>query len=169
MEMRLGQIVSNLLILLFNSLFVDAEKFISRVRFFTRTIFRSREEEEKVLEKSPSKIQTQEFEEMGKVVDRLGIMWGLEGIIGNSSADVAAVFEEEEPSLDEIKEAFRIFDGNSDGFIDGGDLHRIISDLGLKERHDLGECDRMIRAVDCDGDGLIDFQEFVKFMETCLC
>ncbi|KAH6798080.1 hypothetical protein C2S52_022634 [Perilla frutescens var. hirtella] len=107
--------------------------------------------------------------EMNLVMNRLG----MEGINENSSVrgggGAEGVFEEEEPSLDEIKETFRVFDANNDGFIDGSDLHRIISNLGFKEMYDLEDYKRMIKAFDGDGDGLIDFPDFIKLMEKCLC
>ncbi|KAH6806996.1 hypothetical protein C2S51_028104 [Perilla frutescens var. frutescens] len=108
--------------------------------------------------------------EMNLVMNRLG----MEGInenssVGSGGGGAEGVFEEEEPSLDEIKETFRVFDANNDGFIDGSDLHRIISNLGFKEMYDLEDYKRMIKAFDGDGDGLIDFPDFIKLMEKCLC
>ena len=79
-------------------------------------------------------------------------------------------FIQEEPSMEEIKEAFDVFDENKDGFIDATELQRVLRCLGIKERlvH-VEECRRMIRVADEDEDGRIDFNEFLKFMETCFC
>ncbi|KAG6429720.1 hypothetical protein SASPL_107773 [Salvia splendens] len=85
------------------------------------------------------------------------------------NTDLAALFEEEEPSFDEIKETFSVFDADNDGFIDACDLRRIVTNLGVMESYDLEEYKRMIKAYAINGDGLIDFQEFLKFMEKCLC
>ncbi|KAL1551040.1 putative calcium-binding protein CML46 [Salvia divinorum] len=169
---KVASIVSNLLLLLFSSLFVDVEEFITRFRFFTRSLLIRPCDEQKSECKSqqPSKVRegTLSIAEVNMVMSRLG----MEGVNGNPSVgipDLAALFEEEEPSFDEIKETFSVFDADNDGFIDACDLRRVVSNLGVKESYDLEEYKRMIRAYDINGDGLIDFQEFLKFMEKCLC
>ncbi|KAL0450538.1 UNVERIFIED_CONTAM: putative calcium-binding protein CML46 [Sesamum latifolium] len=80
--------------------------------------------------------------------------------------DLFNMFEERTPSLDEVKEAFDVFDSNRDGFIDAKELQKVLSALGLKEGSEMENCRRMIGAFDDDGDGRIDFDEFVKFMEN---
>lgn len=91
------------------------------------------------------------------------------GILGEgklpSKTEVFDIFEEREPSLDEVREAFEVFDGNKDGFIDEEELQRVMGALGLKEGMEVKNCRRMIGAFDENGDGRIDFHEFVKFME----
>ncbi|KAK9278798.1 hypothetical protein L1049_028377 [Liquidambar formosana] len=84
------------------------------------------------------------------------------------SNEVANLFEEEEPSLEEVKEAFEIFDENSDGFIDAKELKKVICTLGFMVVSDV-ECERMIRVFDDNGDGKIDFNEFVRLVENSLC
>ncbi|KAI3794002.1 hypothetical protein L1987_36627 [Smallanthus sonchifolius] len=86
-----------------------------------------------------------------------------------NSADVVNIFEEEEPILEEVKEAFDVFDENRDGFIDAGELQRVFSVLGLKGRTEMEDCKKMIGAFDENADGRIDFNEFVKLMENTLC
>ncbi|KAK4417653.1 putative calcium-binding protein CML46 [Sesamum alatum] len=80
--------------------------------------------------------------------------------------DLFNMFEERAPSLDEVKEAFNVFDSNADGFIDAKELQKVLSALGLKEGSEMENCRRMIGAFDENGDGRIDFEEFVKFMES---
>ncbi|KAL0912537.1 hypothetical protein M5K25_018516 [Dendrobium thyrsiflorum] len=82
--------------------------------------------------------------------------------------EVVAMFHEKEPSLEEVKEAFAVFDENCDGFVDAGELQRVLWKLGF-ERTGLDSCMEMIGAYDENGDGKIDFGEFVKFMESSLC
>ncbi|CAI0438263.1 unnamed protein product [Linum tenue] len=79
------------------------------------------------------------------------------------------LFDEKEPSLEEVKEAFEVFDVNRDGFIDETELQRVMCQLGLKEGVELESCKKMIGAFDVNGDGRIDFCEFVKFMDHSFC
>ncbi|KAI3462929.1 hypothetical protein Pfo_019592 [Paulownia fortunei] len=83
--------------------------------------------------------------------------------------DLLNLFEEENPSLNEVKEAFDVFDYNRDGFIDAKELQKVLCALGLKEGSEMENCRRMIGLFDENGDGRIDFDEFVKFMEISLC
>ncbi|KAL0431721.1 UNVERIFIED_CONTAM: putative calcium-binding protein CML46 [Sesamum radiatum] len=75
----------------------------------------------------------------------------------------------ENPNLEEVKEAFDVFDSNRDGFIDAEELQKVLCALGLKEGSEMENCRRMIGLFDENGDGRIDFDEFVKFMESSLC
>ncbi|GFY88459.1 calcium-binding EF-hand family protein [Actinidia rufa] len=83
-----------------------------------------------------------------------------------SAKELALLFEEE-PSLEEVREAFGVFDQNRDGFIDATELQRILCGLGLEKVSKFEDCVRMILAFDENGDGLIDQSEFVKLMERC--
>ncbi|KAJ9541266.1 hypothetical protein OSB04_027772 [Centaurea solstitialis] len=76
------------------------------------------------------------------------------------------IFEEEQPRLDELEEAFDAFDENKDGFIDARELQRALFSLEMKKITDIEDCKRMIQAFDENIDGMIDFNEFVKLMET---
>lgn len=83
--------------------------------------------------------------------------------------DLSNLFEEKEPTLEEVKEAFDVFDENKDGFIDAEDLQKLLSALGLKEGSELENCRKMIRVFDKNGDERIDLHEFLKFMESNFC
>lgn len=80
------------------------------------------------------------------------------------SDEMFAMFEERNPGLDEVREAFQVFDKNRDGFIDAKDLQKVLSGLGLKQGFE--NCRRMIGVFDENEDGRLDFQDFVKFMEN---
>ncbi|RZC60866.1 hypothetical protein C5167_022619 [Papaver somniferum] len=82
-----------------------------------------------------------------------------------NSVEFSNLFDEDEPSLTELKKAFDMFDQNKDGFIDERELQDVLFKLGFKEGHDIKECERMIRVFDDNRDGRIDFNEFVKCME----
>ena len=86
-----------------------------------------------------------------------------------SSSELSGLFEDQEPSLEEVKQAFDVFDQNKDGFIDEMELQRVLCILGLKEANELENCQKMIRNFDQNGDGRIDFHEFVKIMENNFC
>lgn len=101
------------------------------------------------------------------VLERLGIQHSFDGEELNMKWDfseIADLFEEKEPSLEEVKEAFDVFDENKDGFIDAGELQRVLLILGLRQGSELQACSNMIKAFDQNKDGKIDFNEFVRFM-----
>lgn len=80
--------------------------------------------------------------------------------------ELIKVFEERAPSMEELEGAFDVFDGNKDGFIEAEDLQRILCGLGFREGGEVADCEKMIGVFDDNGDGKIDFQEFVKLMES---
>ncbi|KAJ9173278.1 hypothetical protein P3X46_016430 [Hevea brasiliensis] len=107
-------------------------------------------------------------EEVEMVMGQLGLFCSLESEElkeSMGSDDLSQLFDEKEPSLEEVKEAFDVFDENRDGFIDAEELQRVLQKLGLKEGFTLDNCRKMISACDENRDGRIDFTEFVKFME----
>ncbi|CAL1138915.1 unnamed protein product [Cladocopium goreaui] len=61
---------------------------------------------------------------------------------------------------EELIEAFKVFDRDRDGFISGGELRASMTNLG--ERLNDTEVDEMIHEADLDGDGLINYDEFVR-------
>lgn len=111
-------------------------------------------------------------EDVKTVMGNLGIFCSSEGeYLPESfcSNELSGLFDEKEPSLEEVKQAFDVFDENKDGFIDARELQRVLCILGLKEGSTLEDCQRMIRTFDENGDGRIEFFEFVKFMEASFC
>ena len=64
----------------------------------------------------------------------------------------------------ELKEAFRVFDRNGDGSISAKDLRHIMTNLGEKLTDE--EVDEMIREADIDGNGQINYEEFVTMMTS---
>ncbi|XP_072993193.1 probable calcium-binding protein CML46 [Typha latifolia] len=111
-------------------------------------------------------------EDVEMVMERMGMSQGLETEQHKARVtfdELSTMFEEKEPSLGEVKEAFSVFDQNSDGFIDAMELQRILSNLGFREGLALEESKRMIAAYDENKDGRIDFSEFVRLMESSFC
>lgn len=66
----------------------------------------------------------------------------------------------------DIQSAFRMFDKNGDGKISAEEVKEMLWRLG--ERCSLEECRRMVRAVDTDGDGMVDMNEFMAMMTHSL-
>ncbi|MQM23370.1 hypothetical protein Taro_056434 [Colocasia esculenta] len=147
---------------------------------FVAVVWRIQEDED-TREESRGKVKAQRRREEDVVVSRrdvemvmarMGLGCGsgggeLKGVVG--AEDLNCLFEDKEPSLEEVKEAFRVFDRNRDGFIDAAELQTVLSLLGFKEGLSVDDCRRMIGSYDENGDGRIDFHEFVKFMESSFC
>ena len=58
-------------------------------------------------------------------------------------------------SEEEMRETFRVFDKNGDGYISAAELRIVLANMGEKYSHDDVEC--MIREADINGDGLVDY------------
>ncbi|VAI83145.1 probable calcium-binding protein CML30 [Triticum dicoccoides] len=72
--------------------------------------------------------------------------------------------DDEEGEEMDLKEAFDVFDGNKDGLISAEELGTVLGSLGLRGRPAAAECRDMIRLVDSDGDGMVNFEEFKRMM-----
>ncbi|XP_062000048.1 probable calcium-binding protein CML23 [Rosa rugosa] len=64
---------------------------------------------------------------------------------------------------DDLMDAFLIFDTDKNGKISAKELRRVLVSLGC-ERSSLKECKQMIKGVDKNGDGVVDFEEFRLMM-----
>ncbi|XP_020627191.1 neo-calmodulin-like isoform X2 [Orbicella faveolata] len=65
--------------------------------------------------------------------------------------------------IEEYKDAFSLFDRDENGIITTRELGSIMRSLGFNPTEE--ELQTMINEVDYDGNGVIDFPEFVKLME----
>uniref|UniRef100_A0A8D8SG57 Calmodulin n=1 Tax=Cacopsylla melanoneura TaxID=428564 RepID=A0A8D8SG57_9HEMI len=68
------------------------------------------------------------------------------------------VVEEE----DVLKKAFKVFDQNSDGFISTLEMLNVMNQLGEKLTEQ--EVDAMLQEADLNGDGVVDYYEFVTVL-----
>jgi len=62
----------------------------------------------------------------------------------------------------EIREAFTVFDLDGNGFVSRSELKYAMLNLG--EQITTAECQCLIEEADIDGDGQINYEEFVKMM-----
>ncbi|KAJ6969917.1 hypothetical protein NC653_034470 [Populus alba x Populus x berolinensis] len=65
-------------------------------------------------------------------------------------------------SEEELKEAFKVFDKDQNGFISAAELRHVMTNLGEKLTDE--EVEEMIREADVDGDGQVNYEEFVRMM-----
>merc|ERR1711892_24822 len=63
---------------------------------------------------------------------------------------------------EEIREAFRVFDREGHGFITVPDLTEVLQKLG--EKLSTEECQELIDEADIDGDGNVNYEEFVTML-----
>ncbi|CAN1215356.1 Calmodulin-like protein 5 [Linum perenne] len=83
----------------------------------------------------------------------------------NMTAGCGKEGEARDPMVaEELKEAFEVFDGDKDGLITVEELGSVLSSLGMKEGKKMEDCKEMIRRVDVDGDGMVNFDEFKTMM-----
>ena len=66
--------------------------------------------------------------------------------------------------MNEYKEAFSLFDADNSGKIDSKEMGYVLRSLG--ESPVEAEINDIIRTIDKDGNGQIDFQEFCIFMHN---
>ncbi|KAF8390933.1 hypothetical protein HHK36_023233 [Tetracentron sinense] len=60
--------------------------------------------------------------------------------------------------LQDVKDAFLVFDINQNGSISPLEIHEVLRNLG--DEATISQCKKMIAAMDCDGDGMISLEEF---------
>lgn len=70
--------------------------------------------------------------------------------------------DESGDNTENLKAAFRTFDKDGSGFISADELRQVMTQLGQCLGDD--EVDAMIQEADEDGDGQINYEEFVRMM-----
>ncbi|KAI8788260.1 calmodulin A like [Biomphalaria glabrata] len=72
-------------------------------------------------------------------------------------------FTETTAALYDVKEGFIVFDKNKDGLISEDEICTVFRDMDMPISQD--DAKFLIREFDLDGDGYLDFSEFVAFMK----
>ncbi|KAG8971193.1 hypothetical protein FRB90_010570 [Tulasnella sp. 427] len=89
---------------------------------------------------------------------------------GNGSIDLPEFIAMMEKRLkdtteeEEILEVFKVFDKDGDGMINAAELRHVMWNLGEKMTED--EVKDLIAEADTNGDGQLDFNEFMKLLTT---
>ncbi|KAF1345104.1 putative calmodulin [Delphinella strobiligena] len=117
-------------------------------------------------------------EELGEVMRSLGLNPSnedLQDIVAEIDVDNNGVIEFDEffaimsrkvktsDTDSELREAFRIFDRDGSGTINADELRDVMKALG--EDLSSAEIDEMIKEADKNGDGSIDYEEFVRILQ----
>ena len=69
----------------------------------------------------------------------------------------------ENNSEGDIRATFQVFDKDGNGFISPAELRYVMTNIG--NQLTIEEVDELIREVDCDGDGQVNYEEFILMMK----
>ncbi|XP_039067833.1 calmodulin-like protein 8, partial [Hibiscus syriacus] len=74
------------------------------------------------------------------------------------------ITKSESDAEEKLREAFKVFDKDLNGYISACELRNVMMKIGEKLNDE--EVEQMIREADLDGDGQVNYDEFVKMMTT---
>ncbi|XP_038890963.1 calmodulin-like protein 8 [Benincasa hispida] len=100
--------------------------------------------------------------------EELQMMMNEVDVNGNGSIEFGEFFNlmakkmKENEAEEELSEAFKLFDMDEDGYISPDELKHVM--IHMVEKLTDEEVEQMVNEADLDGDGLIDYEEFVKMM-----
>mmetsp|Transcript_118251 Transcript_118251/g.295062 ORF Transcript_118251/g.295062 Transcript_118251/m.295062 type:complete len:166 (-) Transcript_118251:70-567(-) len=75
---------------------------------------------------------------------------------------ILAIKLQEVDSVEEMREAFMVFDRDKSGSVSAGELKHVMNNLGEQVTNE--EVEEMIREADADGDGELSFEDFFQFI-----
>lgn len=119
------------------------------------------------------------FRELSDVVEALGTectslevheMVNAADLDGNGSLEFSEFVEVlaqklmEEANVEEYRDVFKFFDKESNGFITSAQLRPVYLALGIKLTD--ADLEEAMHEADCDKDGAIQFEEFLRVMTT---
>ncbi|XP_068663741.1 probable calcium-binding protein CML10 [Aristolochia californica] len=64
--------------------------------------------------------------------------------------------------MEDLRNAFTVFDRDKNGVITAEELYHVLRSMG--EKTSLAECKSMIKGIDKNGDGAVNFEEFIQMM-----
>lgn len=64
--------------------------------------------------------------------------------------------------LEDLRNAFTLYDRDKNGLISAEELHHVLRSMG--DQASLADCKSMIKGIDRNGDGAVNFEEFVQMM-----
>ncbi|KAJ9167569.1 hypothetical protein P3X46_019191 [Hevea brasiliensis] len=106
-----------------------------------------------------------------QVVEKLGLIYGEEEEEEEENKSAEVPVEEVLNGLEKgperqhlLHEAFKIFDEDGNGYIEAVELKRVLQCLGLDKGWDMSDIEKMLKVVDLNLDGRIDFSEFELMM-----
>ncbi|XP_054822138.1 calcium-binding allergen Ole e 8-like [Prosopis cineraria] len=99
-------------------------------------------------------------EELQRVMDDLDV--DHDGFIDFTEFSQFCRSDTEDGGASELRDAFNLYDHDKNGLISASELHMVLNRLGLKCT--VEECRVMIKSVDSDGDGNVNFEEFKTMM-----
>merc|ERR1719379_1938607 len=67
-------------------------------------------------------------------------------------------------SVEEMREAFMVFDRDKSGAVSASELKHVMCNLGEQVTNE--EVEDMIREADADGDGELSFEDFLQFIQA---
>ncbi|CAB0001020.1 unnamed protein product [Nesidiocoris tenuis] len=108
--------------------------------------------------------QVLDDEELTKIVTRVDYE-GKGRVNFDGFCEIASHFlddDDAEAMQEELKEAFRLYDKEGNGYITTGVLKEILAALDDKLTPE--DLDGMISEIDTDGSGTVDFDEFMEMM-----
>ncbi|CAL0328381.1 unnamed protein product [Lupinus luteus] len=88
--------------------------------------------------------------------------------LGDTYFGIGDVEENEEQEESDLREAFKVFDENGDGYICAKELQAVLGKLGLNEGNEIDRVNKMIVSFDTNHDGRVDFSEFKNMMRNTL-
>lgn len=147
--------VSNQLKQVFNFFDIDGDGKISQVEL-TNVLLTFGQEKSKATVEAQGILKEVDFNGDG-FIDLDEFMTIMDG-----SKPVFASSKEENGDAD-LRNAFMVFDSDKNGLISAKELQRVLTSLGCSNSK-LGHCRKMIKCVDKDGDGFVDFEEFKSMM-----
>lgn len=102
-------------------------------------------------------INEQEFEELLKEIDLNTDIVTISEFLAMYSIKINSNYNKEE-----LLQAFRVFDKDQSGYISANKLRDMMTDVDEKLTDD--EVDEMIREADANGDGRVNYKNFIKMM-----